>query len=147
MVLPHQKHGGREWFSSSVTAQRGGGTVPVMHACGHDAHVTFLIGMAKVMQGLKDDWSGTLILMAQAAEELVEGAAAMVQNGLYQRVPTPDYLISAHVQPTSTSGRIGLRSGKRMAGTDQLDVTFYGVGGHGWAPHVTIDPVVMTPGW
>jgi amidohydrolase len=117
---------------------------PVAHLCGHDAHTTWLIGMAKVMAGLKSDWKGTLILVAQPAEEPVTGAKAMVADGLYTKhgVPKPDYLIGLHTTPIPT-GMVGFKEGDFNAGTDQLDVTFYGIGGHGSSPHLAKDPVLM----
>ncbi|MCY1345480.1 N-acetyldiaminopimelate deacetylase [compost metagenome] len=116
---------------------------PVMHACGHDAHVTWLIGVAKLMSTLKDSWSGTLMLVAQPAEELVEGAKAMVDDGLYDFAPKPDVLLAAHTSPVYPADSVGLREGRRFAGTDQLDVELPGVGGHGSLPHAAKDPVVM----
>lgn len=117
--------------------------VPVMHACGHDAHVTWLIGLAKAMAANKSDWKGTLVMVAQPAEEPIEGARAMVKDDLYsQGVPKPDYLLALHTIPLPTGIVIG-QVGDLMAGTDQLDVTFYGVGGHGSTPHLAKDPVLM----
>jgi amidohydrolase len=117
--------------------------VPVMHACGHDAHTTWLIGLAKAMAANTSEWKGTLVLVAQPAEEPIEGARAMVQDGLYsQGVPKPDYLIGLHTTPART-GMVISQAGDLNAGTDQLDVTFHGVGGHGSAPHVAKDPVLM----
>lgn len=135
-------------YASTKTVKRksAGGEdeeVPVGHMCGHDAHVTWLIGLAKVMAEHKSDWKGTLVLVAQPAEELIEGAAAMVRDGLYERgVPKPDYLIGLHTTPVPT-GMVSCTAGELNAGTDQLDVTFYGVGGHGSSPHLTKDPVLM----
>lgn len=122
--------------------------VNVMHACGHDAHITWLIGVARVMSAMKDDWSGTLVLVAQPAEETIEGARAMVEGGesekgMYEKgVPKPDYLFGMHTAPLPT-GTVNFEEGPRMAGTDQLDVTFHGVGGHGSSPHLAKDPVLM----
>lgn len=117
--------------------------VPVMHACGHDAHTTWLIGLAKAMAANKSEWKGTLVLVAQPAEELIEGARAMVQDGLYsQGVPKPDYLLALHTMPVPT-GMVISQAGDYNAGTDQLDVTFKGIGRHGSSPQVAKDPVLM----
>jgi amidohydrolase len=119
-------------------------TVPVMHACGHDAHITWLLGIAKVFAANKSEWKGTLVLLAQPAEEVILGAKAMVADGMYTKhgVPKPDYLVGLHTSPIAT-GTVKAKSGELMAGTDQLDVTFHGVGGHGSSPHLAKDPVVM----
>ena len=132
-------------YASKVRVTLPGGVeTPVAHMCGHDAHTTWLISLAKTMMTLKDQWRGTLVLVAQPAEELIEGASAMVNDGLYTKynVPKPDYLLGLHTAPITTGVVIG-SGGLLTAGTEQLDVTFHGVGGHGSMPHFTKDPVIM----
>jgi hippurate hydrolase len=132
-------------FASKVRVKRPGGEeVPVAHMCGHDAHVTWMLGLARTMVNLKKDWSGTLVLVAQPAEEPILGAQAMVDDGLYTKfgVPVPDAFVALHtvIGPT---GKIAARGGVIEAGTDQLDVTFHGVGAHGSQPNLSKDPVIM----
>lgn len=134
---------GLPYASTKVVKRNDGTETPVMHACGHDAHTTWLIGVAKLMARLKDEWKGTLVLLAQPAEEPVLGAEAMVSDGLYDRgVPRPDYLFGMHTAPLPL-GTVAAAKGLRMAGTDQLDITFKGIGGHGSNPQVLKDPIVM----
>ncbi len=142
-ALPVKELTGLPYASKATAASSSGGFVPVMHACGHDTHITFLIGVARVMKELRNDWSGTLVLIAQPAEELVMGARAMVKDGLYDIAPKPDVLIASHVTPGHPAGAASVRAGRRMAGTDQIDVIIHGIGGHGSAPQRTKDPVVM----
>jgi amidohydrolase len=131
-------------YSSTKTMKKDDGTeVPVMHACGHDAHVTWLLGTAKIMVALKKEWKGTLVLLAQPAEEMLTGAQAMVNDSIYAKgIPVPDYLFGMHTWNIPL-GTIDNGIGVRFAGSDQLDVTFYGIGGHGSSPENTKDPIVM----
>ena len=131
-------------YASTKTMKKEDGTeTPVMHACGHDAHVTWMLGIAKIMAALKSEWKGTLVFLGQPAEEPLTGAKAMVNDKMFEKgVPVPDYLFGMHTWPIAT-GTLVNGIGERAAGSDQLDVTFYGVGGHGSTPEVTKDPVVM----
>ncbi len=130
-------------YASKKTAKKADGSeVPVMHACGHDAHTTWMLGIAKNMVALKSQWKGTLIMIGQPAEEPGGGAAAMEAEMYKKGVPEPDYLLGMHTAPLPTGYYLN-EAGPRMAGADQFDVTFYGKGGHGSSPHEAIDPIVM----
>lgn len=131
-------------YASTKTMKKEDGTeVPVMHACGHDAHVTWLIGIAKIMMATRSEWKGTLVFVGQPAEEVMLGAEAMVSDRIYEKgIPRPDYLFGLHTWPIPV-GTIYNGMAERMAGSDQLDVTFYGIGGHGSSPQLAKDPVVM----
>lgn len=115
----------------------------VMHACGHDVHVTSLIGTGRQMVRLKDNWAGTLVLIGQPAEEIISGARAMIQDGLYERFPTPDYIIGFHVGATGPAGKIMVPKGLAYSSSDSVDVDVRGVGTHGAAPHQGVDPVLV----
>ncbi len=140
-ALPVAEATGLPYASSARGLDPEGHEVPVMHACGHDMHVTCLLGAAS---RLAEDpsWAGTLIVLFQPAEEVAAGAAAMVADGLYAKVPRPDVVLGQHVAPIP-AGFIGLRSGPAFATTDSLRVTLTGAGGHGSRPEATVDPVVM----
>jgi len=135
---------GLSYASTKRATNHDGDEVPVAHLCGHDAHTTWMLGMAKVMAELKDSWSGTLVLIGQPSEESIEGASAMVNDGLYSKhgVPKPEYLIGMHTAPLPT-GSVVISGGVLMAGTEQLDVTFYGQSAHGSAPQFSKDAGLM----
>jgi hippurate hydrolase len=116
---------------------------PVMHACGHDMHMSVFTATANTLVKFKDLWSGTLVFIAQQAEESSGGAHLLIQDGLFQKFPQPDYILAFHVSPDLPSGTIGYTKGATFAGVSTLNVTFYGKGGHGALPHTTIDPIVM----
>ena len=114
----------------------------VMHACGHDVHVTCLLGAAAELAAGRDSWRGTLVALFQPAEETAAGARAMIDDALYETVPRPDVVLGQHVAPLP-AGLLGLRPGPAFAATDSLRITMHGRGGHGSRPEVTVDPVVM----
>ena len=118
-------------------------TFPVMHACGHDVHITSLIGTAKQMVDRKDQWSGTLMLIGQPAEERVLGARAMMADNLWQRFGKPDYALAFHVSSILPSGVINVVEGAPFAGADTVDIYVRGIGAHGASPHAGKDPIVL----
>ncbi|WP_344087167.1 amidohydrolase [Luedemannella helvata] len=141
-ALPVAEQTGLDYASTVTTTDQNGQEVPVMHACGHDMHVTCMLGAARVLAGDTDGWRGTLILVFQPAEELGTGAQAMIDDGLYKRVGTPDIVLGQHVSPLP-AGMIGLRAGTSYAASDGLRVVMHGKGSHGSRPEASIDPVVM----
>jgi amidohydrolase len=140
--LPVLERTGLPYSSVARGRDDEGNDVPVMHACGHDVHVTCLLGASAVMAEDRSSWQGTLVVLFQPAEELGKGASAMVDDGLYDRVPRPDVVMGQHVAPIP-AGLIGLRQGPAFASADSLRITMYGLGGHGSRPEATVDPVVM----
>ncbi len=142
-ALPIEEKTGLPYASKVVTMDQEGNQVAAMHACGHDMHMTVWTGTARVMVDLKDQWSGTLMMIAQQAEERSGGAKNLLEAGLYQKFPVPDYALAYHVSEKLQAGTIGYRSGPIMAGVSSVDITLYGEGGHGALPDQTIDPVVL----
>ena len=141
-ALPIKEQTGVEFASSETTILEGQKT-PVMHACGHDMHMTAMIGTANTLTELKDSWSGTLILIAQPAEEIGAGSKAMINDGLFERFPRPDYAFALHVNSALESGKAGITPGYAYASVDEIQVLIKGRGGHGAYPDLTVDPVVM----
>ncbi|MFJ8949665.1 amidohydrolase [Streptomyces sp. NPDC102381] len=141
-ALPVEEKTGLPYASVARAVDREGKDVPVMHACGHDMHAACLVGAATLLAGTRDQWSGTLLLVFQPAEELGCGARGMVDDGLFERFPTPEVVLGQHVGPLP-AGFIGHGSGPVMAASDSLDVTLHGRGGHGSRPEAAIDPVLM----
>jgi amidohydrolase len=141
-ALPVPEQTGLAYASTATGIDPDGNTVPVMHACGHDMHVTAMMGAAEKLVAERDNWSGTVVIIIQPAEEYGEGARAMLDDGLLDRVPRPDIVLGQHVTPLP-AGVIGVRQGPQMSASDGLRVTLFGRGGHGSRPHATIDPVVM----
>lgn len=115
----------------------------VMHACGHDTHMAAWVGTAQLLSQRRDQWSGTLVMILQPAEEIGEGAKAMLDDGLYTRFPKPDYVLAFHDAAQFPAGQIGYSKGFALANVDSVDVVVPGVGGHGAYPHTTKDPVVI----
>jgi hippurate hydrolase len=114
-----------------------------MHACGHDIHMTNLVGVARYLGSHKDQWQGTLMLIGQPAEERVGGAKAMLEDGLFTRFPKPDFALALHVAHDTAAGKVAYRAGYALANVDSVDITVKGRGGHGAAPHTAIDPIVQ----
>ncbi len=142
-ALPITEETGLPYASGIRTKDEKGRDVGVMHACGHDMHMTVFLGTAYVLMKMKDQWSGTLMMIGQPAEEKGAGARAMLADGLFARFPIPDYGLALHVAADLPAGKVGFRSGYSMANVDSVDITLHGAGGHGAAPHKTQDPVVM----
>ncbi len=141
-ALPVKEETGLAYASTARGTDPNGNDVPVMHACGHDMHVTALLGALERLVATKDEWSGTIVAVFQPAEEYGAGSRAMIADGVLERFPTPDIVLGQHVTPLP-AGTIGVRPGTQMAASDGLTVTLLGRGGHGSRPHSTIDPVVM----
>jgi len=142
-ALPIVEQTGLPYASRVMTRDRTGREVGVMHACGHDVHMTCWIGVARVLSGLKDRWSGTLVMVGQPAEEIGAGARLMLADGLYKRFPKPDYCLALHADALLEAGHIHYTEGLAMANVDTVEIVIKGRGGHGAAPHLTVDPIVI----
>ncbi|MBP3954648.1 amidohydrolase [Gemmata sp. G18] len=142
--LPIVEQTGLSYASKVKTKNRDGVEVGVMHACGHDIHMASWTGTARVLASMKDRWSGTVVFVAQPAEEIVAGAKQMLDAGLYAKFPKPDYALALHSDPLHAAGSLGFSEGLALANSDTVDILVKGKGGHGAAPHVTIDPIVLS---
>jgi hippurate hydrolase len=141
-ALPVKEATGLPYASTVTATDADGNETPVMHACGHDIHVTWLAGAAKLLADAKDDWHGTLMAVFQPAEEIAAGARAMIDDGLFERFPRPDVILGQHVMPLS-AGIIASRSGVVTSAGDSFQIRMFGRGAHGSMPQASIDPVVM----
>ena len=141
--LPVKEDSGLSYMSTATQEDIDGIVKPVMHACGHDVHITALVGTARQMAARKDQWSGTLVLIGQPAEERISGARIMMEDGLYQRFPKPDYALAFHVSSNTPVGRVEVPLGIRASSSDSVDIIVHGVGAHGAAPHKGVDPVLV----
>ncbi len=142
-ALPVVEQTGLPYASTVRARDPAGNDVGVMHACGHDAHMTIWVGTARVLAGLKDHWHGTLVFIAQPAEEIGAGARAMLADGLFRRFPRPDYCLALHCDARQPYGHVAYTEGLACANVDSVDITVRGKGGHGAAPHTTVDPIVL----
>ena len=142
-ALPVTEATGLPYASKVSVEDKSGSEVGVMHACGHDIHITCLIGTARYLATHKGDWHGTVIFIGQPAEEIGAGALEMLSDGLFTKFPRPDYALALHVDSHMQAGRVGYRAGYILANVDSVDITMRGKGGHGAYPHTTIDPIVQ----
>jgi len=142
-ALPVEEQTGLPYASHVHTKNDAGFDVGVMHACGHDIHVTTLIGTAKLLAAMKDQWHGTLVLIGQPSEETIDGARAMLADGLYSRIPRPDYALALHDSSELEVGKISYTPGYSLASSTAVEVTIRGRGAHGSRPEVSKDPIVL----
>jgi amidohydrolase len=143
-ALPIEEKTNLPYASKVKSTNVSGAEVSVMHACGHDVHMTTIVGTARALVENKKLWKGTLVMIAQPSEENGIGARAMLNDKLYEKVPYPDYALALHNHAEMKAGTIGYSPGPFMASVDMMDITVFGKGGHGAAPHQTVDPIVLS---
>ncbi len=142
-ALPVVEQTGLAFASKARGTSTAGVESGIMHACGHDTHMAGWIGAARALSASRASWSGTLVMIGQPAEEITDGAAAMIADGLFTRFPRPDYTLAFHDTSDLASGVIGVKAGYALANSDSVDLTVKGLGGHGAYPHTTKDPIVL----
>ena len=141
-ALPMKEKTGLSYASQIITKNFDGNDVGTMHSCGHDMHMTVWTGTARALIERKNEWKGTIIMIGQPAEEIGAGAAMMLNEGLFEKYPIPDYGIALHSSPIIPSGKVGFGKGYTMANTESVDIKVFGQGAHGASPHMSIDPIV-----
>ncbi len=142
-ALPVEEKTGLPYASTVKTKNDAGQDVSVMHACGHDIHITSMLGTAKMLAQLKEQWRGTLVLIGQPAEETIDGAKAMLADGLYSKIPKPDFAIALHDNAELEAGKVAYCPGFALANSTSVEITIRGLGGHGSKPEATKDPIVV----
>ena len=142
-ALPIEEKTGLKFASTKTAKNSDGEEVPVMHACGHDIHMSVWAGTIHTLVALKNEWKGTLLVIAQQAEEISGGAGLAIETGLFTKFPKPDCALAYHINPELESGKIGLVGGPVFAGVKTAEITVYGKGGHGAYPEKCIDPIVI----
>lgn len=142
-ALPVEEKTGLPFASTRKTTNTEGAEVPVMHACGHDIHMSVWVGTLRTLVALKDHWKGTLLVIAQEAEEVSGGAAKAISEGLFSKFPVPEVALAYHINPELPSGKVGIAPGPVFAGVKTAEITVHGKGGHGAYPEKCIDPVVI----
>jgi amidohydrolase len=142
-ALPVQEETGLPYASKVRVTDLAGHDVPVMHACGHDLHMTVFTGTARLLAALRDQWSGTLVFVGQPAEERVIGARAMLSAGLYRQFPTPNFAVALHDESEIPAGSVATIEGFSHANADTVTITVHGIGGHGAMPYKGKDPIVL----
>ncbi|WP_040369982.1 amidohydrolase [Blastomonas sp. AAP53] len=141
--LPLAEDSGLSYMSKARQVDIDGTEKPVMHACGHDTHITSMVGTARRLAAMKDQWKGTVLFVVQPAEERIGGAAKMIEDGLYTRFPKPDYALAFHVSSGTPTGKIEIQPGLAASSSDSVDITVFGVGTHGAYPHMGKDPILI----